>query len=326
MRPRVQAIPRATEASVITPCTAPWGAILFSSPLGMASRRRRGTFAGLALSWAKRGATMCIGAVLAGLSAAPSPVVAAELMLFPTRVVFERNQRAAQVELVNNGSRTLTYRITLVERRMSETGEFGEAIPALPDERFASSMLRYSPRQVVLPPGASQVVRLMVRKPASLAAGEYRSHLQFMQIADTQPRPAADDTNGLSIQLVPLIGATIPVIVRHGSMNATAEVTDARLERTADGRTRMLSFSVRREGNRSLYGNVEVDFQPSEGGEPRRVVRVNGVAVYAPNALRRVRLELPAESLPATGTLHVVYRERAEDGARVIAETRLPLR
>lgn len=282
-------------------------------------------FAERVLSWATRSVALCIGAVLAGLSLAP-PAAAADLMLYPTRIVFDRNQRAAQVELVNNGTRTLTYRITLVERRMSETGEFSEATPALPDERFASPMLRYSPRQVVLPPGASQVVRLMVRKAANLGAGEYRSHLQFMQVADTQPTSAANDTKGLSIQLVPLIGATIPVIVRHGGTNATAALTDATLERTTDGHARVLAFNMRREGNRSLYGNLEVDFAPSGGGEPRRIARVNGVAVYAPNAVRRVRLNLPADTSPATGTLHVVYRERAEDGARVIAETRLLLR
>ena len=57
----------------------------------------------------------------------------AELMLHPTRLVFDRNDRAAQVELINNSKEPATYRITLVNRRMTVDGQFepvAEAAPA----------------------------------------------------------------------------------------------------------------------------------------------------------------------------------------------------
>lgn len=96
----------------------------------------------------------------------------ANLMLNPVRIVFENNQRAAQVDLINNGAETATFRIRLVNRRMSETGEFTVVDSAAPGEQFADGLLRYSPRQVVLAPGAGQAVRLMLRKPASLTPGD----------------------------------------------------------------------------------------------------------------------------------------------------------
>ncbi|MDO8771955.1 MAG: molecular chaperone, partial [Burkholderiaceae bacterium] len=74
----------------------------------------------------------------------------ADLMLYPTRIVFEKNQRAAQLELINNGAETATYRISVVNRRMSETGEFSAIDSPAPGEQFAGELLRYSPRQVVL--------------------------------------------------------------------------------------------------------------------------------------------------------------------------------
>src|SRR5947208_14985219 len=89
-------------------------------------------------------ARLWIGAA-AMLLAAPSAW--ADLMLFPTRVVFEKNQRAAQLELINQGKTAETYRLSLVNRRMNETGDFAPADPPGPGEQFADEMVRFSPRQ-----------------------------------------------------------------------------------------------------------------------------------------------------------------------------------
>jgi len=251
---------------------------------------------------------------------------AADLMLHPTRVVFDRNQRAAQIELVNNGSSTLTYRISIVNRRMSESGEFSEAHPPLPSEQFADAMLRYSPRQVVLAPGASQTVRIQLRKPADLAAGEYRSHLLFTQIADTVPTPSPRSAGeGLEIKLTPLLGASIPVLVRHGQTAATATLANLSVERHGAQQASILTFEVHREGNRSLYGDLLVTLTP-DGGNEQPLARANGVAVYTPNPLRRARIALPAAAAQAGGMLRVVLQERPEDGGKPLAEARLPLR
>ena len=69
-------------------------------------------------------------------------VAHADLMLFPTRVVFDKELRSAQVELVNQGSKPETYRISLVNRRMGESGEFMAITEAGPGEQFADEMGR----------------------------------------------------------------------------------------------------------------------------------------------------------------------------------------
>ena len=120
--------------------------------------------------------------LLLWLVAAASSVWA-DLSIFPTRIVLEKNQRAAQVELMNNGTEPETYRINLVNRRMGESGEFIEIEKPGEGELFADPLLRYSPRQVQILPGSSQIVRILVRKPAELLVGEYRSHLQFDRLA-----------------------------------------------------------------------------------------------------------------------------------------------
>lgn len=266
---------------------------------------------------------------LLGLSAGISPGDAtADLMLHPVRVVFERNQRAAQLDLINNGSETTTYRISLANRRMSETGEFSNADTPLPGEQFVGDMLRYSPRQVVLEPGAAQTVRLLLRKPAGLAPGEYRSHLVFERLPDVsapKPRAKAPD-NGVRIELKALIGVSIPVIVRHGATAASVALSNLELQKPTPGQPAVLSFAIQRSGTRSVYGDIIVGFTP-DGGREYEVGGAKGVAVYTPNPLRRVRLALtpPPGSALARGTLRVAYRQRPEEGGNAFAEAALGL-
>jgi P pilus assembly chaperone PapD len=258
--------------------------------------------------------------LLACLLAAPPAM--AGLMLHPTRVVFEKNQRAAQVELINDGNDNATYRISLVNRRMSDDGDFISITEPGPGEQFADSMLVFSPRQITLAPGATQTVRVMVRRPANLAAGEYRSHLLF----EKQPEPgpagsaAGQDQQQIGIQLNVLVGASIPVIVREGETGAAAALSHLALQRGADGRP-AIALQIERTGNRSVYGDLEATFTPTGGGQSV-VARAGGISVYTPNPMRRALLPVasPDGKALAHGTLHVTYRERPDAGGKLLAE------
>jgi hypothetical protein len=260
----------------------------------------------------------------------PASHAGAELMLYPTRVVFAGNQRAAQLELINNGSQGATYRISLVNRRMSETGAFTEIETPLPGEQFADDLLRYSPRQVTLEPGAGQAVRIMVRKPANLPTGEYRSHLLFAQQPEArdgssiEARGSAAE-NEIAIKLTTLVGISIPVIVRHGNTDASVSLTQLDLQQPSAGAP-TLGLQMERSGSQSVYGDLTVSLIPARGAE-QVIARANGVAVYTPNLVRRARIALqwPNGQRLADGTLRVSYREQAEDGGELLAEAVLEL-
>lgn len=268
----------------------------------------------------------CAGVVLLGCLLAAPPALAG-LMLHPTRLTFEKNQRAAQVELINDGNESATYRISLVNRRMTEDGDFSTITEPGPGEQFADSMLVFSPRQITLAPGATQTVRVMVRRPANLAAGEYRSHLLF----EKQPEPgpagsaAAQDQQQIGIVLNVLVGASIPVIVREGDTTATAALSHLGLQRSADGRP-AIALQIDRTGTRSVYGDLEAIFTPTGGGQTV-VARAGGIAVYTPNPMRRALLPVaaPGGAALAHGSLHVTYRERPDAGGRVLAEATIGL-
>jgi P pilus assembly chaperone PapD len=256
-----------------------------------------------------------------------APPAMADLMLHPTRVVFDKNQRAAQVDLINDGTQSATYRIQLVNRRMTEDGGFAAVTDPLPGEQFADGMLVFSPRQVTLAPGTTQTVRVMVRRPAGLAPGEYRSHLYFERLPDPGAGAGVESQGQPQIGVVlnVLVGASIPVIVREGDTAATVALSHLAVQAGADGR-QVLALQMERSGNRSVYGDLVVGFTPNGGAEVE-LAHVGGVAVYTPNAMRRAVLALaaPPRGTLAHGTLHVTYRERPDVGGKLLAEASLAL-
>lgn len=252
------------------------------------------------------------GMIAAALLAALATALAAEegpgsLLVAPTRVVFSASTRTAEISLINTGSRAATYRISLVRLRMTEWGEVQEIKKAEPGERFADTLVRFFPQQVTLEPRVSQTVRMALRKPANLEAGEYRSHLLFRQIPATDA-PAEDSrAEGLSVRLVPIFGVSIPVIVRHGALPSVLLLKDAKVIESSPGKY-SLQVILRREGDSSVYGNLEVAYLPARGGRVE-IGRIRGVAVYTPNLMRVVRIPLSRleSSASAEGRLEVSF-------------------
>jgi len=267
--------------------------------------------------------------IVALAAALPYAPARAELMLHPTRLVFEKNQRAAQIELINNGTQPATYRISVVNRRMTEGGQFEAADTPNPDERFADAMLRFSPRQVTLQPGTAQTVRVMLRKPADLADGEYRSHLQFEKLPDADGADSinrqAPGASGIGVVLNALVGASVPVIVRQGTTSAQVSLAGLALDAAAS-KEPTLQLRFERAGSSSVYGDVAVSFTP-QGGQPQTLAQVGGIAVYTPNRTRQAALPLqvPVGVRLAHGQLTVVYRERVDAGGAVLAQAHLDL-
>ncbi len=255
-----------------------------------------------------------------------------DIAVSPTRIVFEERDRKAQVSLINTSSTAKTYRISWTRKRLNEKGEYEDVETPLPGERFSDEMIRYSPRQITLPPGKPQLVRLLLRKPAELEAGEYRSYLRFTAV------PSADDqkidqlvVNGdqqMRISLTPIMSISIPVIVRHGQTTADVRISSLGLHENADQRRTTLSMVFERNGNRSLYGDVIAEFQPTQGAS-KIVGQATGVSIYPPANKRP--FELPVELDRAQpGTLKVSFRARPESGRgsseEILATAQLPVR
>lgn len=271
-------------------------------------------------------------------ASSPTPEAAAgggggDLLVAPTRIVLEGRTRSAEVTLINTGREAATYRISLLHLAMTESGELREIETPESGAPFADDLVRYSPRQVTLEPNVSQVVRMQLRLPASLPAGEYRSHLLFRAVPQESAVPersveksAEELPGGFSVRLTPIYGVSIPVIVRHGATSATATITECAVRRASKPEEpSVLECRLNRSGNQSVYGNVTVTYAPPAGGA-RVVGLLNGVAVYEPLPFRvlRVPLQPPPGVTLAGGRLSVTFSKAEQNGER-LAEAALSL-
>ena len=238
-------------------------------------------------------------------------VVAADLMVYPTRVVMTDRQRTAQVDIINTSQEQATYRISLVRKRMLDNGEFQDVSTPEPGEKFADEIVKYSPRQVTLLPGAGQTIRIMFKVPPNLEEGEYRSHLLFIKppaAISKIPDKEEQEPNVISMNIVANIGISIPVIARHGSLEAHASIDPASVEvRSAGEKRQILWFTMRRTGGRSIYGDA-VAYRGKE-----KVAEGNGFAIYTPNSVRKVGVPvLESASLKKGDSLRIAFTERGE--------------
>ncbi len=231
-----------------------------------------------------------LAALALSVSAVPA---AAELMIAPTRLVMGPSERSTELTLVNKGNEQTAFRIAVENRRMRRDGALEAAETPRTGELFAADMIRFAPRRVILEPGARQTIRVSVDTPAGLAPGEYRSHLRLMSAptgaaqATAKPGEAADDKS-LSIELVAVRSLTIPVIIRVGTLDATATIDGATLARAPED---MLVVKMARTGTRSTYGDLRLTLD----GQSQPVYVVRGIAIYTPNSDRDVLLPLPAD-------------------------------
>ncbi len=239
-----------------------------------------------------------------------------DLLVAPTRVILD-GRRGTEVILSNIGSEEATYRISLELRRMEADGSLVDVEPetVTGKETAALEMIRYAPRRISLPPGQPQAVRIAARAGADLPDGEYRAHMQFKAIPKPRPVTAEDaPATGLKINLVPIYGITIPIIIRHGKVQAEAAFTQPRIAQGEKGPE--LHFNINRSGSSSTYGVLRVLAR----GQDEPVYEARGLAIYPEVSARSVALRLsPEQAAMLRGPLRFEYREMPEAGGGLIA-------
>ena len=139
------------------------------------------------------------------------------------------------------------------------------------------------------------------------------------------PKPRSvteEDANvqGVSIQLIPIYGVTIPVIIRHGRLEAQVAMSQPSVVQGSNGPELLMQLA--RQGDSSTYGELRVTRQGS--GDP--ILLVRGIAIYAEVGEREVRIPLsPEQAAALKGPLNFEYRDMPEAGGGVIAAVQTTL-
>lgn len=272
-------------------------------------------------SWLKHISRTALAAALVAPISLAMPVKAAggDLLIAPTRIVLD-GRRGTEVILNNIGNEEATYRITLELRRMNAQGRLDdvEVEGANLKEKAALDVIRYAPRRVTLPPNQPQSIRIGMQPMDSLPDGEYRAHMLFRAIPKAPAAGTAQDAGGgLKIQLVPIYGISIPVILRKGNLEATAALANVRIGKDNDGPT--LDFDMSRKGEKSVFGEIRV----TKPGVSEPIAVAKGIAIYPEIASREVSLPLAPEiAAKLRGDVVVSYYEAPEAGGALISQVR----
>jgi len=276
------------------------------------------------------------------LAAAEPPASArVNLTITPKRLTFSRNARSASVYVYNQGNKSATVDVTLIDRVMLPSGEiktFADASSNAETRTFADrlrsaqGLIVATPRRITLAPGRGQTVRLRVSPPANAAAGEFRSHLTVATVPPREAGLTAEDaaaqrSGELSFRLNAVFGLSIPVIIRTDMPDVRADIRNVRLGEdmiSLDGvapptRTPIVAFDLARLGPSSLFGNVEIR---SAAGGNALVGLARGVGVYPEIDSRMIRI--PLQRAPAAGeVLDVTFVDDDLTPGRVIAKVSL---
>jgi hypothetical protein len=249
-----------------------------------------------------------------------------DLLIMPKRVTFEGSKRSEDLNLANVGKDSATYVISFIQIRMKDDGSFEKITQPDSAQNFADKNLRFFPRTVTLAPNEAQTVKVQVSKKNELAPGEYRSHLYFRAVPKEKPlgEPDPEDST-ISIRLIPIYGISIPVIMRLGENNAAVTFSNKAFHLVNDT-VPVINVTLNRRGNMSVYGDVSVD-HIAYNGKVTSVGKVKGLAVYTPNKLRNLQVQLDKVRgiNYHSGKLHITYSDQSAKNT-VLAEDDIVLK
>lgn len=253
------------------------------------------------------------------------PASAQNANVTPKRITFDRLGKSATVFVFNQGNQPGVFNIELIDRAMTPSGEIAPVsdVATKPDLRAPAARLQsarplvvVTPRRVALAPGKGQTIRVRAAAPATLAPGEYRTHLTVTALppADaglSADEAAAGDRGEIAFRINTVLGISIPVIVRHGAVDVRAAFDGGRIETQTlppepgipAHKVAVLVIDLVRAGGSSLFGDIEV--KSLDGGAKRGPLgQLRGVGVYT--EIDRRTLRLPLARIPQPGERLVV--------------------
>jgi P pilus assembly chaperone PapD len=272
--------------------------------------------------WTWKRSFALLGLAAVASFAVPAQAGVGDLLVAPTRIILD-GRRGTEIVLNNVGDAPATYRISVEFRRMTADGQLVDVSEPSAQEKAAADMIVYAPRRVTLAPHEPQSIRIAARPPQGIPDGEYRVHLLFRAIPPAIPVVAAsaEAPKGLHLQLIPIYGVTIPVIVRLGNLQATAGIANVELEKRDDKPA--IGLDLSRSGTRSTFGEVRV----YKAGVKDPIAVQRAVAVYTELNSRHVAIPIDEKYKgPVEGPVTVQYYETFEDGLQKLAETQAVLR
>jgi len=219
----------------------------------------------------------------------------------PTRLILSDQKKSAAITLRNTSDSEISYRLKFIEMGFDGNGELIKLAASQQPVGFnsLSSYVRFSPRQVKLAAGASQVIRVMVLRNPNLDKGEYRSHLEIRVLPRAVDRAfldieTAEEQEKVRPTVITSLGITMPVVWRNGDLDAGAVVSNVAFMKSADNTIRAISMDIERTGQRSVFGDIYVSIK-DEKNKKTLLASYKDYGIYHP--YEKESIVFPARSI-----------------------------
>jgi len=265
-----------------------------------------------------------VKAVLISLALALFSPAYADMVISPTRVFMDTDNRSATLILRNSSTGARTYRLSWEDKRAKENGSYAMITDEDEWQYSAQDMIRLSPRQITVGPGENQTVRFSYRPPADLQPGEYRSHLLLKVIPDISEPTASIDTSGpednVGVRVFMQMSFSIPVVVRHNTEAPQISISKVKAVPVKKGERLGLELTFNRVGNASSYGRVSVEMQ-RDADSPVEIIGERGeLSIFHELDERTLTIPLREARIPEGALVRVAYEGLKEYKGTLWAE------
>ena len=235
-----------------------------------------------------------------------SPTLAragAVLLLYPTEIVFEDNQRSAEITLSNRGDQTGTYEMGWTHMTMTSEGGLVKHEGEVPWS--VQPFVRYSPRRVTLEPAQSQVIKIALRRGQDVPEGEYYAHFKVLTLRSEDPSGTDEnaDEPAAAFSITARSAVAIPVIWRNSRDRPSASIESVSIDVDAN----KLHVDVRRHGLLSVRGYLQL-FESAPDGTRSSLAEPVPLVIYPSIDARAATIELndgvSVDSLPSGTVLY----------------------
>lgn len=252
------------------------------------------------------------------------PAFAEEILFFsPTRVNLTDEKPVETITISNLSNIARAYSISVEDLIMTQDGV---TAPVDHFDYSAKRMIRFVPREFILQPGDKQTIRIMSRTGTDTTAGDYHSHMRFLEDVTKRQGINPPPKQGGAIISAPLAyEAMIPVVVSHGPVSTTVGLTDAKIAKEPKSFHYKASLILSREGNGQGVAYIDTNYTAPDGTSTTAAVRRT---VYIYRELDAVKKEyefsLP-ENSPAGGKITISLYDNPSEEAQPLSQITLPL-
>lgn len=216
----------------------------------------------------------------------------------PTKVFINDGQTSTSISITNNSDETAVYTLEWERRVRSEDGK---QVQLLKEEETyqgyqpADPYLIFSPKKVVVQPDETQRVRILARRPAGMAPGEYRSHLKITS-DDVQPIQKPEVNKGeFGGVFVIRPSISIPVMLRTGKTLIDIKIADSKI--IHQGNLDLIEINMVNNSTRSIYGRSTIKCVTADSQEIKE--QSNGFRLYAETKTSNEKFRLPETVVPS---------------------------